>query len=126
MPDVRYSFEPADIVNEVMSFGSPTPIDISVSGTDFAESRKFSQKIYEQLKHVPALRDLQFAQSLDYPTVQVKVDREKAGMSGVTEGDIARSIVAGHLVVAIRSAQLLARSERPALAIKCRSRFRRR
>ncbi len=93
MPELRYSFEPSDIVNEVMSFGSPTPIDISVSGTDFAESRKFSQKIYEQLKLVPALRDLQFAQSLDYPTVQVKIDREKAGMSGVTEGDIARSIV---------------------------------
>jgi multidrug efflux pump subunit AcrB len=94
MPDLRCSFEPADIVNEVMSFGSPTPIDIAVSGPDFAESRKFSQKIYEQLKSIPALRDLQFAQSLDYPTVQVNVDREKAGMSGVTEGDVARSLVA--------------------------------
>ena len=93
MPDLRCSFEPSDIVNEVMSFGSPTPIDISVSGNDVAESRKFAQRIYDQLKVVPALRDLQFAQSLDYPTVQVKVDREKAGMSGVTEGDIARSIV---------------------------------
>jgi multidrug efflux pump subunit AcrB len=93
MPDLRCSFEPSDIVNEVMSFGSPTPIDISVSGTDFAESRKFAQRVYDQLKAVPALRDLQFAQSLDYPTIQVKVDREKAGMSGVTEGDIARSVV---------------------------------
>ncbi len=94
MPDLRCSFEPADIVNEVMSFGSPTPIDIAVSGPDFAESRKFSQQLYEQLKQIPALRDIQFAQSLDYPTVQVKVDREKAGMSGLTEGDIARSLVA--------------------------------
>ena len=94
MPGVRFSFEPADIVNEVMSFGSPTPIDVAVSGPDFAESRKFSQKLYDQLKNIPALRDLQFAQSLDYPTVQVKVDREKAGMSGLTEGDVARSLVA--------------------------------
>jgi multidrug efflux pump subunit AcrB len=94
MPDLRCSFEPADIVSEVMSFGSPTPIDIAVSGPDFAESRKFSQKLYEQLKEVPALRDIQFAQSLDYPTVQIKVDREKAGMSGLTEGDVARSLVA--------------------------------
>ncbi len=93
MPELRYSFEPSDIVNEVMSFGSPTPIDISVSGTDFAANRAFSQKMYEQLKSISALRDLQFAQSLDYPTVQVKVDREKAGMSGLTESDVARSIV---------------------------------
>jgi multidrug efflux pump subunit AcrB len=94
MPDVRYSFEPADIVNEVMSFGSPTPIDVAVSGPDFAESRKFAQKIRDQLAQIPALRDLQFAQSLDYPTVQVKVDREKAGMSGLTEADVAGSLVA--------------------------------
>ena len=111
MPDLRRSFEPADIVNEVMSFGSPTPIDIAVSGPDFAESRKFSQKIYEQLKNISALRDLQFAQSLDYPTVQVKVDREKAGMSGVTEADVARSLVAATSSSRFVVAELLARPE---------------
>ena len=47
MPDAALSFEPADIVNEVMSFGSPTPIDISVSGYDVAESRKFAERSYE-------------------------------------------------------------------------------
>jgi multidrug efflux pump subunit AcrB len=46
------------------------------------------------MQKIPALRDQQFAQSLDYPTVQVKVDREKAGISGVTEADVARSLVA--------------------------------
>ena len=93
MPNVRASFEPADIVNEVMSFGSPTPIDISVSGANFADNLVFAEKLRRQLAEIPALRDLQFSQSLNYPTVQVNVDRERAGLSGVTPADVARSVV---------------------------------
>ncbi len=93
MPDVRTSFEPADIVNEVMSFGSPTPIDISVSGSNFADNLVFAEKLRRRLAEIPALRDLQFSQSLTYPTVQIDVDREKAGLSGVTPADVARSVV---------------------------------
>ncbi len=59
LPDVRFSFEPSDIVNEVMSFGSPTPIEVVVSGADFGKSREFADKIRVELAKVPALRDLQ-------------------------------------------------------------------
>jgi multidrug efflux pump subunit AcrB len=93
MPSVRTSFEPADIVNEVMSFGSPTPIDVSVSGANFADNLVFAEKLRKGLAEVPAVRDLQFSQSLAYPTVQVNVDREKAGLSGITPADVARSVV---------------------------------
>ena len=93
MPTVRASFEPADIVNEVMSFGSPTPIDVSVSGSNFADNLVFAEKLRRRLAEIPALRDLQFSQSLTYPTIQVNVDREKAGLSGVTPADVARSVV---------------------------------
>jgi multidrug efflux pump subunit AcrB len=93
MPDVRASFEPADIVNEVMSFGSPTPIDVSVSGAAYADNLAFAEKLRRQFAEIPALRDLQFTQSLAYPTVQVNVDRQRAGLSGVTPADAARSIV---------------------------------
>ncbi len=90
---LRFGFEPADIVNEVMSFGSPTPIEVAVSGPDFAASRAFAAKIYEQLAKVPTLCDLQYVQSLNYPTVEVRVDRERAGLSGVTTSDVARALV---------------------------------
>jgi multidrug efflux pump subunit AcrB len=93
LPDLRCSFEPADIVNEVMSFGSPTPVEISISGPNFAESRQFAQKIHDELAGLPFLRDLQFGQSLDYPTIEVNVDREKAGFVGLTPADVSRSIV---------------------------------
>ncbi len=93
MPDVRFSFEPSDIVNEVMSFGSPTPIEVVVSGSDFAKNREFAEKLRKELALVPVLRDLQLGQSMDYPTVQVNVDREKAGMAGLMPIDVSRALV---------------------------------
>ncbi len=93
MPDVRFSFEPSDIVNEVMSFGSPTPIEIAVSGPNFADDRAFADKIMKELSQVPSLRDLQYGQSLDYPTIQVDVDREKAGLAGLTPADVSKALV---------------------------------
>jgi multidrug efflux pump subunit AcrB len=93
MPDVRFSFEPSDITNEVMSFGSPTPIEVVVSGPDFGKSREFAEKIRKELAGVPALRDIQLGQSMDYPTVQINVDREKAGMAGLMPVDVSRALV---------------------------------
>ncbi len=93
LPGVRASFEPADIVNEVMSFGSPTPVDISVSGPNFGESRQYAEKIRLELAQLPYLRDLQYGQSLDYPTIEVNIDREKAGLAGLTAVDVSRSLV---------------------------------
>ena len=93
MPDVQFSFEPADIVSDVMSFGSPTPVEVAVSGPNFDESRAYAEKVRAELAKVPTLRDLQYAQALDYPTVSVEIDRERAGLSGVTAEEIARSLV---------------------------------
>lgn len=93
MPDVRFSFEPSDIVNEVMSFGSPTPIEVVISGSDFGKSREFAEKLRKELATVPALRDIQLGQSMDYPTVEVNVDREKAGMAGLMPVDVSRALV---------------------------------
>ncbi len=94
MPEVRFSFEPADIVSEVMSFGSPTPVEFTINGLNLAENHAYAEKVRAELAKVSSLRDLQFVQALDYPTVGVQVDREKAGLSGVSVAEIARSIVA--------------------------------
>ncbi|MDZ4821233.1 MAG: efflux RND transporter permease subunit [Planctomycetota bacterium] len=92
MPDLRVSFEPSDIVNEVMSFGSPTPIEIAISGPNLAESRAHAEKIRAELAKIKPLRDIQFGQSMDYPTIDVQIDREKAGLSGMTQSDISRAL----------------------------------
>ena len=93
LPGVRLSFEPADIVSEVMSFGSPTPVDVAVTGPSLADDRAFAAKLRGELATIPALRDLQYGQSLDYPTIRIEVDRERAGLAGVTAEEVARSVV---------------------------------
>src|SRR6201997_571217 len=95
LPGVRFSFEPSDIVSRVMSFGAPTPMEVAVSGPNLADSRQYAEKLRSVLSQVPTLRDLAFEQELDYPTVKVAVDRERAGVLGVTAQDIAKSVVAG-------------------------------
>ncbi|MAX40041.1 efflux RND transporter permease subunit [Gimesia sp.] len=92
--ETRFSFEASDIVNEVMSFGSPTPVEIAVRGKSLPDNRAYAEKLQAELAKLPALRDLQIAQSLDYPTVEVNVDRERAGLAGVTPQDVANSLVA--------------------------------
>lgn len=94
MPKVRLSFEPADIVSEVMSFGSPTPVEVAVTGPSLEDNRAFADKLRTELAEIPSLRDLQYGQSLDYPTINIEVDRERAGLSGVTAQEVARSVVA--------------------------------
>lgn len=94
LPDVSISFEPQDIVSRVMSFGSPTPLEIAVSGPDIAISKAHAETLMEKLKGIESLRDVQFSQDLNFPTVNVHIDRERAGLLGVEVEDIARSMVA--------------------------------
>jgi multidrug efflux pump subunit AcrB len=94
MPGVRLSFEPADIVSEVMSFGSPTPVEVSVIGPNLADDRAYAEKLRRELAGIASLRDLHYGLPLDYPTVRVELDRERAGLSGVTTEEVARSVVA--------------------------------
>ncbi|MCQ6458393.1 efflux RND transporter permease subunit, partial [Vibrio parahaemolyticus] len=87
-------FEPSDIVERVMSFGAPTPIEIAVQGQNLATSKEFADKLRERLVKIPALRDVQFAQVLDYPTLDVNINRERAGLLGVKMSDATKSLVA--------------------------------
>jgi multidrug efflux pump subunit AcrB len=94
LPDVRLSFEPADIVNRIMSLGSNTPIEVAVSGKDFSATRLQAGKVREKLASLGVLRDVHISQTLDYPSLEVNVDRERAGLLGIRMADATRSLVA--------------------------------
>jgi multidrug efflux pump subunit AcrB len=93
LPGSRFSFEPADIVSRVMSMGAGTPIEVAVSGQDFSVSRAFAEKIRDKLERIESLRDVQFGQLLDYPTVDIRVDRERAGIIGSTVAQVSKALV---------------------------------
>lgn len=93
LPACHFSFEPGDIVGQVMSFGSPTPIEIAVMGSSLDDAAGFAHKIQEHLAPLTFLRDLQFSQDLGYPTLDIHIDRDRAGQFGLTMSDVVRSVV---------------------------------
>ena len=95
LPKVSVSFEAADIISQVMSFGSPTPIEVAVQGPSLPDNRSFAEKLRGELEKVSSLRDLQYAQPLDYPTMRVTIDRDRAGQFGLAMADVGKSLVAG-------------------------------
>lgn len=93
-PGTAIAFEPADIVSQVMSFGASTPIEVALLGPDFAASRAFAARVKDQMAQVATLRDVQYAQLLEYPSLNIRVDRERAGQLGVTVQDVGQALVA--------------------------------
>ncbi|MEP7274198.1 MAG: efflux RND transporter permease subunit, partial [Acidobacteriota bacterium] len=94
LPSVNFSFEAGDIVTQIMNFGAPTPIEVAMSGPNLTANRAFADKVLAEMKKVTSLRDLQFGQPLDYPTVNINIDRERAGQLGLTVEQVGRSLVA--------------------------------
>src|SRR5258708_1686666 len=93
-PGGEFSFEAGDIVSQIMNFGAPTPIEIAVNGPNLQDNRAYAEKLRAELSKIASLRDLQFEQPLDYPSVEVNVNRERAGQMGVNVEQVGRSLVA--------------------------------
>jgi multidrug efflux pump subunit AcrB len=94
-PQVSFGFEPGDIVGEVMSFGSPAPVEVMVIGSDRAIVEEHAKRILAEMNKIPNLRDVQIYQQLDYPTVRIDIDRQKAGLSGVDVTDVTNALLVG-------------------------------
>ncbi len=91
-PGTSVTFEAADLVSQVLSFGAPTPIEIAVSSPDLEANRTYAETIVAKLRDIPSLRDVQLGELLNYPTLDIEVDRERAAQLGVTVADIGRAL----------------------------------
>ena len=88
-----FGFEPGDIVSQVMSLAHSKPIAIRLVGTDYDKVRAYAEKVAAEMRRIPHLRDIGFEQTLDYPSVEVHIDRELAGLIGITPEHLKRSLV---------------------------------
>jgi multidrug efflux pump subunit AcrB len=92
-PGTTFSFLPADIVSQILNFGSPAPIDLQVRGPDVQANDVYAQKLLSRLRHVPGLVDARIQQSLTSPGFNVDVDRTRAQYVGLEERDVTNSLV---------------------------------
>jgi multidrug efflux pump subunit AcrB len=92
-PGVTFSFPPADIVSQILNFGSPAPIDLQIRGRDLPADFAYANQLLRQIRHVPGVVDAHIQQSQANPQFDVDVDRTQAQLQGVTERDVTNSLV---------------------------------
>ncbi len=94
VPDVKLSFEPIELTDKVLSQGSPTPVEIRIAGKNKKLNEEYAAKVMEKLKSIAYLRDMQVAQPINYPSLNVNIDRMRAAQLGIDVNDISRSLIA--------------------------------
>ncbi|MBN9603151.1 MAG: efflux RND transporter permease subunit [Afipia felis] len=92
-PGVSFAFLPADIVSQILNFGSPAPIDLQIRGANVEANFKYANDLLRRIRRIPGVADARIQQSPNAPTFQVDVDRTRAQYVGVTERDVTNSLV---------------------------------
>ena len=92
-PGATFSFLPADIVSQILNFGLPAPIDVQVIGNNQKANYAYANDLLKRLRTVPGIADLRIQQVFNYPQINVEVDRTLAGEVGLTQRDVANSLL---------------------------------
>ncbi len=92
-PDVTFFFEAANITNQILNFGLPAPIDLQVVGRDAALSYRVCRELESRISRIPGAADVHIHQVVNYPEIRVNVDRNKAGLVGLTQRDVSNSLL---------------------------------
>ncbi len=92
-PGVTFAFLPADIISQILNFGSPAPIDLQVMGPDRVANKLYAQKLLKEIQQIGGLADVRIQQADNYPQLSIEVDRSRAKKVGITERDVTNSLV---------------------------------
>jgi CzcA family heavy metal efflux pump len=92
-PGVEFFFQPADIVSQILNFGQPSPIDIQLTGQNYAQNYVIAQQIANRMRHVPGAVDVHVQQLMDNPTLHLDVDRVRAQQVGLSQRDVAQNLL---------------------------------
>jgi multidrug efflux pump subunit AcrB len=92
-PSVSFYFEAANITNQILNFGLPSPIDVQIAGRDSDKGYALAQELRAKIARIPGAVDVHVHQVVDYPEIRVNVDRNKAGQVGLSQSDVANSLL---------------------------------
>ena len=93
-PGTQFAFLPADMTSQILNFGAPAPLDVSVAGRDRAGNEAYAEAIMKEMRKIPGIVDVRLQQSSSYPQLNVSVNRVRADGLGITERDVTNSMVA--------------------------------
>ena len=104
-PGCTVYFQSADIVSQVLNFGLSAPVDIQIQFPDYNKSYEYARTIRDRIKTIPGVEDVAIKQVLDYPTLNIDVDRVRAAQLGLSQRDVAND-----MLVALSSSSQIAPS----------------
>ncbi|HET7888976.1 MAG TPA: efflux RND transporter permease subunit, partial [Bradyrhizobium sp.] len=91
-PGTSFAFLPADIVNQILNFGAPAPIDLQIRGNNLNANFDYAFELLRQIRQIPGVADARIQQSTKNPTFNIDVDRTRAQYVGLTERDVVNSL----------------------------------
>jgi multidrug efflux pump subunit AcrB len=92
-PGSVFYFQTADIVSQVLNFGLPAPIDVQIQDVNFERSYGLAQQLVQRMKAIPGVADAHVVQVLNYPSLQIDVDRLRASKLRVSQRDVANNML---------------------------------
>jgi multidrug efflux pump subunit AcrB len=92
-PSTTFAFLPADIVSQILNFGLPSSLDVQIAGYNADGNRAYMNALLQKMRQIPGAVDLRIQQALDYPTINVNVDRSKAELLGLTQQNVASNML---------------------------------
>jgi len=92
-PGTTFSFPPADIVSQILNFGSPAPVDIQIRGANREANFDYANKLLERIRQVPGIADARIQQSRSSPVFKIDVDRTRAQELGLTTRDVTNNVI---------------------------------
>jgi multidrug efflux pump subunit AcrB len=92
-PDVATYFQAGGLVDSVVNQGKPAPIDIQISGNDLEQAYRLAQSTATKLRGLPGVNDVLIPQNLDYPGLELNINRERAGLLGVSPKDVVDNVI---------------------------------
>lgn len=93
-PEARINFEPIELMEKIIGQGSMTPVEVKVSSAQLKNAETFAEKIKKELTTYPFLKDVQIAEPLHYPTIDIKIDRRRLAEFGLTVQEVSRNLAA--------------------------------
>ncbi len=93
-PGTTFSFLPADMVSQILNFGSPAPLDVQIAGANAEANRHYAIALLAKIRHIVGVADPRIQEQLRSPALKVDFNRDMAGTVGLTEGDAANSLQA--------------------------------
>jgi HAE1 family hydrophobic/amphiphilic exporter-1 len=93
LPELRTYFQSGGLVDSVLNQGAPAPIDVQVSGSDLQTDDRIAEDLARQFRALPGVADVYVPQDMDYPALQVNVNRERASQLGLDPKEVIDNLI---------------------------------